>query len=317
MENHSHAIIAVGFLLVFSLGAILVYYWLANRRNEPLAYEIVTSQSVDGLDRQSEIRFKGLLVGHVNRIGFDPDDRARVVVHLQLRPETYVARATYAVVAMQGLTGGRVLELKLGKGSRAPLATSNAHPARIPLRESLLGAVESSAGQDLKDFHEVLGSAKQILDETNREHIAASLRQVDTVTRKLAVIETQLTPAVAQMPGLIENARRSVAESHALLAHADALVRAAQTPVRNSARLEASIQSLARSSRQLSGKLDRQTVPDFDALSENLLRTSRQLDEVLRELKAKPQSVIFGPPRRPPGPGEPGFQQGGNKEPRP
>jgi phospholipid/cholesterol/gamma-HCH transport system substrate-binding protein len=317
MENRSYAIIAVGFLLVFSLGAVLVYYWLAGRRNEPVAYEIVTSLSINGLERQSEVRFKGVPVGHVTRIDFDPDDRSRVVIHFQVKPNTYVTRATYAVVAMQGLTGGSELELKLGKGSRAPLATSASHPARIPLREGLLGSLETSARKDMQDLHEALGSAKQILDQANREHIAASLRQIDTVTRKLAVIETQLTPAVAQLPALVRNARRSVAESHALLAHADTLVRDARKPVRDSARLEASIQALAQSSRQLSDRLDRQTVPDFDALSDSLMRTSRQLDQVLLELRAKPQSLIFGPPRRPPGPGEPGFDQGGKEGPRP
>ncbi|HET7221884.1 MAG TPA: MlaD family protein, partial [Rhodanobacteraceae bacterium] len=124
MENRAHAIIAVAFLLVFSAGAILVYYWLADRQDEPLAYEIVTTQSVGGLAEQSDVRFKGLLVGHIAKLGFDPDDRSRVVMRLQLKRDTYVTQATYAVVAMQGLTGGSVLELKLGNGSRAPLATS-------------------------------------------------------------------------------------------------------------------------------------------------------------------------------------------------
>jgi len=307
MENRAHAIVAVVFLLVFLAGAILVYYWLADRPDEPLAYEIVTSQSVGGLAEQSDVRFKGLLVGHVAKLGFDPDDRSRVVMRLQLKRDAYVTHATYAVVAMQGLTGGSVLELKLGKGSRAPLATSDKHPAQIPMHQSLLGFLASSARKDMQDLQDVLASARKVLDSDNRQHIAASLQQIDTATRKLAVIE-------AQLPALLDNVQRSVVQSHALIAHADALVRDAQTPVRDAAKLEASIQALAESSRQLSDKLNSQTVPNVDTLSESLLRTSRQLDEVLGELKAKPQSLIFGPPRHPPGPGEPGFNGGHDKD---
>ena len=310
MENRAHAIIAVAFLLVFSAGAILVYYWLADRQDEPLAYEIVTSQSVGGLAEQSDVQFKGLVVGHIAKLDFDPDDRSRVVMRLQLKRDTYVTQATYAVVAMQGLTGGSVLELKLGKGSRAPLATSDKHPARIPMHQSLLDFLADSARKDMRDLQDVLASARKVLDENNREHIAASLQQIDTATRKLAAIE-------ARLPALLDNVQHSVVQSHALLAHADDLVRAAQTPVRDAAKLEASIQALAQSSRQLSDKLNNQTVPGFDALSENLLRTSQQLDEILRELKAKPQSLIFGPPRRPPGPGESGFDGGSKKGHRP
>jgi phospholipid/cholesterol/gamma-HCH transport system substrate-binding protein len=307
MENRSHAIVAVIFLLVFSAGAILVYYWLADRPDEPLAYEIVTGQSVGGLVEQSEVRFKGLLVGHVAKLEFDPDDRSRVVMRLQLKRDAYVTHATYAEVAMQGLTGGSVLELKLGNGSRSPLVTSDKHPARIPMRQSLLDFLAGSARKDMQDIQEVLAGARKVLDSDNRQHIATSLQQIDTATRRLAAIE-------AQLPGLLDNVQHSVVQSHALIAHADKLVRDARTPMRDATKLEASIQALAESSRQLSDKLNSQTVPNFDTLSESLLRTSRQLDEVLGELKAKPQSLIFGPPRHPPGPGEPGFDGGPEKD---
>lgn len=301
MENRAHAIIAVVFLLVFSAGAILVYYWLADRQDEPLAYQIITDQSVGGLAEQSDVRFKGLVVGHIAKLGFDPKDRSRVVIRLQLKRDAYVTHATYAVVAMQGLTGGSVLELKLGQGSRAPLATSDRNPARIPMRQSLLDFLASAARKDMQDLQEVLASARQVLDSDNREHIAASLQQIDDATRKLAAIESQL-------PALLDDVQRSVVQSHALIAHADTLARDAQTPVRDAAKLEASIQALAESSRRLSDRLNSQAVPNFDALSQNLLRTSQQLDELLRDLKAKPQSLIFGPPQHPPGPGEPGFR---------
>lgn len=307
MENRAHAIVAVIFLLVFSAGAILVYYWLADRPDEPLAYEIVTGQSVGGLAEQSEVRFKGLLVGHVAKLEFDPDDRSRVVMRLQLERDAYVTHATYAEVAMQGLTGGSVLELKLGNGSRSPLATSDKHPARIPMRQSLLDFLAGSARKDMQDLQEVLASARKVLDSDNRQHIASSLRQIDAATHKLAAIE-------AQLPALLDDVQRSVVRSHALIEHADELMRDAQPPVRDAAKLEASIQALAESSRQLSDKLNSQTVPNFDTLSESLLRTSRQLDDVLGELKAKPQSLIFGPPRHPPGPGEPGFDGGHDKD---
>lgn len=301
MENRAHAIVAVSFLLVLSLGAIVVYYWLANRQSEPLAYEIVTTQSVDGLSPQSEVHFKGLVVGHVARIGFDPTDRARVIIRLRLKRHTYVTHATYAEIAMQGLTGGSVLELKLGAGSSAPLATSTAHPARIPLHASTLGSLLAQAPAVMTNLKDVLAAARQVLDAGNRAHVAASLAQIDTATRRLAALE-------AQLPPLLAATRQSVEASHALLVDTDRLARTAQTPVRNAAALEASIESLARSTHALSARLNQQTTPDFDALSQSLLRTSQQLDALLRQLNAKPQSVLFGPPKRAPGPGEPGFK---------
>lgn len=306
MENRAHAIAAITFLLMFALVAAVIYYWLGNRQPEPLAYQIVTTESVGGLSPQSEVRFKGLVIGHVASIGFDPADRARVVMRLQLRPHTYVTHATYAVVAMQGLTGGSVLELKLGAGSDQPLATSAAHPARIPMRASLLASLMHDAPRVMGQLQTVLGNTDRLLDANNRQHVAASLAQIDDVTRQLAAIE-------ARLPALLADVQQSVNQSHALLADTDRLARAAQKPVRNAAQLEASVQALADSSRQLSDRLNRQTAPDLDTLSQGLQRTSAQLDQLLRELHAKPQSVIFGPPARPPGPGEPGFRPPASK----
>ena len=301
MENRAHAIIAVCFLIVFAVAAVLIFFWLSSGPSEPLAYRIVTDDSVAGLEPQSTVEFKGLEVGHVTRLRFDPKDRARIIIDFNVRRDTYITDATYAVVAMQGLTGGKVLELKLGQGSSAPLETSDKSPAHIPLRKGLLAQLEASAQQDMQDLHEILGNASKVLDTSNREHLSASIKQIDAATAKLVAIETQLLPATRQMPELLKSAQKSLDESHALLANANRIAKEARGPVKKAGQVEDTIQHLGR-------KLDTQTTPDVDALSRSLMRTSGLLEQLIHELKAKPQSLIFGPPQPPPGPGEPGFK---------
>lgn len=300
MENRAHAIIAVCFLAAFTIAAVLIFLWLSSGPSEPLAYRIVTSESVAGLAPQSKVEFKGLEVGHIARIRFDPGDRSRVIIDFNVRRNTYITHATYAVLTTHGLTGSEVLELKLGEGSRAPLATSEKSPALIPLRKGLLAELEDSARRDMQDLHAVLDSARQILGTDNREHISASIRQIDAATAKLVAIEAALTPAMQRMPGLVQSAKQSLDESHALLANANKLAEQARGPVQKAGAVEDTVGHLGR-------KLDTQTAPDLDALSRSLMQTSRLLEALLHELKAKPQSLIFGPPQPPPGPGEPGF----------
>ncbi|HET7300919.1 MAG TPA: MlaD family protein [Oleiagrimonas sp.] len=300
MENRTHAIIAICFLVVLCIAAGIVFFWLSSGPSEPLAYRIVTRDSVAGLAPQSKVEFKGLTVGHVERIHFDPHDRSKVVIDLRVRRGTYITHATYATLATQGLTGGKTLELKLDGNDTTPLPTSSDHPALIPLRKGFLARLQESAQQDMQDIHAILDSVKKVLDADNREHIAASIRQIDTATAKLVAIEKQLMPAMKQMPALAQSARKSLKQSHALLTSANALAKEARGQIKKVGKASDSVQHLTR-------KLDRQTAPDIDALSQSLMRTSRQLQELLRELKAKPQSLIFGPPEHPPGPGEPGF----------
>jgi len=307
MENRAHAIIAVCFLVVFTVAGVLIFIWLSSGPGEPLAYRIVTSESVDGLEPQTTVKFKGLEVGHITDIQFDPRDRSRVIVDFHVRRDTYITHATYAVVSMQGLTGGKTLELKLGEGGNEPLQTSDRHPALIPLHKDMLAQLEASAQQDMEDLHAILDSTKQLLDTENREHIAASIRQLDAATAKLDAIEAQLLPVTKQMPAFLKSAQRSLDQSHALLVNANKIAQEAREPVRKAGQVEDTIGHLSR-------KLDKQTAPDIEALSTSLTRTSRLLEQLIRELRAKPQSLIFGPPQPPPGPGEPGYRDNGRKD---
>lgn len=301
MESRAHAIIAACFLVTFGVAIVLIFWWLSSGPGEPLAYRIVTSQSVAGLSPQSTVEFKGLEVGHVRRIRFDPDDRSRLIVDFNVRRDTYMTHATYAVLTTHGLTGAEVLELKLGPGSRAPLPTRAGHPAQIPLRKGLLAQLEDSAKQNLQTLHDVLENARDVLGEGNRRHIGATLQQLDEATAKLVAIEGDLEPAMRRMPALAKSAQQSLDASRALIANANRLAEQAREPVRKAGEAADSVQHLSR-------KLDTRTAPDIEALSRSLTRTSRMLEELLRELKAKPQSLIFGPPEHPPGPGEPGFR---------
>src|SRR2546426_1360372 len=54
-----------------------------------------------------------------------------------------------------------------------------------------------------------------------------------------------------------------------------------------------------------------ETLPRFNSLVEQLNRDTRALDRVLNALDENPQSFVFGAPRKKPGPGEPGFSDGG------
>lgn len=303
MENRAHAILAICFLAVFTIAAVLIFFWLSSTPGEPRAYRIITAESVAGLAPHSKVTFKGLEVGHVTGIRFDRRDPARVIIDFSVRRDAYLTHATYAELATQGLTGGEVLELKLGPGNPAPLVTSRGHPALVPLHKGLLATLEDSARQDMQDLHLVLADARKLLGSDNRAHFAATIRQLDAATAKLVAIEAALQPATRRFPALIASAQQSLDGSHALIANLTRLAKAARAPVAQAGTVVATYGRLGHT-------LDAQTAPDLDALAASLTRTSQQLQALLRELKAKPQSVLFGPPRAPPGPGEPGFHSG-------
>src|SRR5699024_1920077 len=111
MENRAHAVVAISFLVVFSVGAVLIFYWLSSGPDTPRVYRIITQHSVAGLAPQSRVMFKGLQVGRVHSIRFDPQDHSRVMIDFRVRRDAWITHATYAVLATKGLIGGNILQL--------------------------------------------------------------------------------------------------------------------------------------------------------------------------------------------------------------
>jgi phospholipid/cholesterol/gamma-HCH transport system substrate-binding protein len=54
-------------------------------------------------------------------------------------------------------------------------------------------------------------------------------------------------------------------------------------------------------------ELKTRTLPEVEVLSQDLQRTNRQLQRVLEQIELAPQSLLFGRPAPPAGPGEAGF----------
>ena len=75
MENKAHALAAGLFVLALSALLGVLAYWLTRDVGIRLAYEITTREAVSGLQPQAPVRYRGVNVGKVTSIGFDPVDR--------------------------------------------------------------------------------------------------------------------------------------------------------------------------------------------------------------------------------------------------
>ena len=294
MESRAHAIVAISFLILFSTGSVVLYFWLGNRQPENRVYEIVTAQSVDGLEPQTAVRYKGLTVGHVLKVGFDPADPDKLRIRLAVNRHAHVTHATFAQLQQEGITGGEFVSLQQNQGGdHTALVTQRAKPARIPLHPSLLHAVRAAGKRDLQRVDGILASLQKFTAAGNREHLAETVTHLDTASLRLAKLERQLQPTVQALPKLLVAMRQTLHGSRQVLAEAR--------------RVERTMRQLGASGTRLSRKLTSRTLPRLDRLSRSLDRSSRRLGQLSRELEAAPQSVLTGPPQPPPGPGEPGF----------
>lgn len=315
MENKSHAIIAVAFLIVFSIGAVVVYMWMHRGPREDRYYDIVSRYAVGGLQPEAPVKFKGLRVGNVKSLRFDPHDPEKVLVRIGVFPDAYITRATYAQLGYQGITGMTYISLANEAGARrVPLRTSKDHPATIPMHQGLLQAVEEAGETDLQKVGAIVDKLDRLLSDDNRRHLSSTLEHLDEASRRLVAVEKRLEPALRSVPEITRETRRVLRQTSELEAAVRGVARGARGPIRHIGKAAQSVSRVGHSSDQLVQRLQEDVLPRIDALTRHMNQGIIELNQLTRQLKSQPQSVIFGPSERPPGPGEDGFEPPPAKE---
>src|SRR6185369_11061392 len=111
MENKAHAIAAGIFVVAVTILLIALAAWLTRDTGERDPYEISTRETVTGLQPQAAVRYRGVDVGKVEQIGFDPKAQGNVLLRLAIDREAPVTRDTFATLGFQGVTGLAFIQL--------------------------------------------------------------------------------------------------------------------------------------------------------------------------------------------------------------
>lgn len=300
MENRSHIVAAVIFIVILGGGAVGFFFWLTTGGGENRTVKIETQHSVGGVSSGTEVKFKGLKVGHVDDIGFDPDDASTVRIILKVQDSVPLNTSSYAELSSQGITGMSNLTLHTPKPSATPLQGHDDNPPQLPLHRGLLGKLKEQGQADLKKISTILDQIQKLTGDGNARHISQTLQQIDQATQQLTQAEKELQPTLAQLPELTQQVNSTVESVQKLIHQTIPAIKQARQAAKTAS-------SVGQSSQDVMRHLDSRVLPDIDSLTQQLHKTARQVQDLSAELSLKPQSLLTGPPKRKPGPGEPGF----------
>jgi phospholipid/cholesterol/gamma-HCH transport system substrate-binding protein len=263
-------------LLALLLAAAAATVWLT--RSGPRAdfryYTVYFErQSLQGLQVGGDVEMRGVQVGRVERFSIARDNINRVQVTIRIDGRTPVSTNTVAVVGRKILTGLARIDL-VTPGQPGPELTAVDSGEKYPViaegqsdLEQIADAVNGLATKGAS----VLASVDELLNQENREAIAATLASIRSMAQAI---------------------QKTAASAERVAVSADAAASEASVTLRDLSRAAAALERTA----DVGVNELRATTQELRSSAEIVARTVDRLDN--------PRTAIFGPDPAQLGPGE-------------
>jgi phospholipid/cholesterol/gamma-HCH transport system substrate-binding protein len=317
MENKAHALAAGVFVLGLVAVLVALVVWLTRDTTVRNTYELSTRDPVSGLQPQAVVRYRGVAVGKVTTIDFDPKVKGNVRVRMMVDQRVPLTQSSFATLSYQGVTGLAFIAIDDKGESQAALVPDEANPPRIPLKPSVLAQLQDRGEAIINQVEEVTKRANMLLGDGNQKRIADALENIaqaaasaNQLTKQLdGTVKTGLTPALTALPPLIDRTRDTMGS---LKTAAGDISRVANRLDATVVRLNAPdgpIDRLGGGTQGLSQAVDAfnaATLPRINRVADDTSQAVRRLGRAADGINDNPQSLIFGNGAVA-GPGEPGF----------
>ena len=318
MENKSHALAAGAFVLAVAALLAGLAIWLTRDNANYREFELSSRGGVSGLQPQAVVRYKGVAVGKVVRIGFDPEAAGNVLVRIAVKDEAPISATTFATLGYQGVTGLAHVLLDDASPPYPPEPSGRSGVPRLPMKPSSLGRIAEQAPAILAQIEDTTRRINQVLSDENQarlgqalEQLSQAMGQAHRITQRLDTsLARHLDPTLAALPQLAGDARQTlqslqqagqgVAQVATQLGQTAQALNAEGGAV---AQITRGTQALAQAAEQLGTA----TLPRVHRATDEAGRAARQVGRAASGFQDNPQALLYGAGPLPPGPGEPGF----------
>ncbi|HKQ24046.1 MAG TPA: MlaD family protein [Burkholderiales bacterium] len=312
MESRSYALLTGLFTIVLGIALALTFVWFRGDNRLYTNYVVLSKFTVNGLYPQAMVRYRGVEVGKVDEVSLDRKDPRTVVIRIAVERSVPITHGTFAQIGYQGLTGLAYMLLDDDGSDPRPLPSPPENPAQIAMRSNLFDDIAESSKALLKQSSELLDRLNSIASVENQDRLERTLANFEEAS-------AQLQPALQAIPEVARRAQELLGDENQKLLRRSlsnleeatgAIVPVAQDSRQVLANMRSLSEKLDTISTALSTEITDSTLPKVNDLVEQLTRDSRDFRRLIHQVEREPQSLVFGRTPPPPGPGEPGFEDG-------
>jgi phospholipid/cholesterol/gamma-HCH transport system substrate-binding protein len=303
MEREANYL-AVGtfILLVLGMGiAFVLWYTDANDGREYNVYEIQFAGSVSGLDRGSPVRYLGVDVGRVRRLGIDMENASRVDVVVEIDETAPISSATRASLGLQGVTG--LLYVNLREAPEVDKAQAMRQGKRYPLIESAASDFDTflaSLPELMSRANSLLERIGRVLSDQNLVSLTNTLNNLEKTSAGLPKTGKDVADLVATMQATVVEMRSAAEGLNAITTNAQPEIQSAlarmATIAQNLEQASARVDRFTAKSESQLGNFTEQGLFELQRLMRETRSAAREFRDLSRSLKENPSQILYEPP---------------------
>jgi phospholipid/cholesterol/gamma-HCH transport system substrate-binding protein len=308
------------FVTIGILIGMVAVVWLGASKYFEKGQTYVTyfDESVQGLQVDSAVKYRGVEAGRVERIRVAPDNRLiEVIMKINLRGK--LEREHIAQLRAAGITGIVFVELDRKEPGKPDLSPKITFASEYPI----ISSQPSDIKQLLTGVENVIGSLNKIDTQGISDQVKSTLKVLESVVASLnsvvgsvdkalgtgnledAIVETKNT--LLKVQSFVSEAEKDLQAMN--LAKSGANIESATArldKILNSGEIEAilaEVKEATKKMNQLVEGLDKRSLAitnNIKGTSDNLKRASESLEMLIDRVYASPSDLLFGepPPRR-------------------
>jgi phospholipid/cholesterol/gamma-HCH transport system substrate-binding protein len=285
--------------------SVLVWVGASRYFQKGTVYVTYFDESVQGLQIDSRVKYQGVDIGWVTKIGVAPDYKLiEVIMKIDFKGD--LVNNTVAKLEAAGITGIVFVGLERKRPEYAHLSPRIEFPTQYPVIPSMPSeiqkifsgvnsVVEQAKQIDFKGISDQVKSTTKafetFIDSAKVKSIMSSLasaaNELDVVSKKV----NALVDETGKVNDVLVEARGAITDARKVISKVDREVGALN------------VGQMAGKADQLLDNLARRTqtvTTEIQITSENLRRASETLENLLDRLRADPSDIIFSepPPRK-------------------
>ncbi|HVE11681.1 MAG TPA: MlaD family protein [Paraburkholderia sp.] len=321
MENKSHAFWAGLFTVALALAIAAAAVLFNVDRSVRVPYDLIARTNVTGLYPDAAVRYRGLDVGKVQSLKFDRNNPGQIVIRILVDKRAPITHSTFGSLALQGVTGIAFVQLDDTGKDLAPLASSDKNVAQLPLHPGLLDQLQKRGDILLRKLEKVATDVDDILSGDMRNQLLSTAASLQHAADGVTALTQQIAPAAGKLPPTMDQLNRTLASTNQLITslnRSDGPLESNLNKVGTAAQQAGdALASMNASLQEISARVGYDTLPRVNSLADDVRTAARSIDRAADTFSDNPRSVLFGPPKPAPGPGEAGFawpQQAGTQK---